>query len=236
MTLATLPGRVDTGLQTTMQTSLFDSGPLECADLTASAFWLDETSWILYEPGWLTGSDRLFEDLRVRTPWRATERPMYDRVVRVPRLIATLERNDEASSNLLETVYQGVSRVLGEKFSSVGLNYYRTGSDSVAWHRDRLGQRGRPTVVALVSVGSPRTLAVRPYRKSTAKTAETSQTTATTRATGSRRWKLGHGDLLVMGGACQQRWEHAVPKERGTGARISLAFRARSSRKGPRLQ
>lgn len=218
-----------------MQGSLFESGNLTCVDITASPTWLDETSWVLYQPRWLAGSNQLFETLRVETAWRATERPMYDRVVRVPRLIATVQRSELSATDALQTVYSGISHAFEENFSSVGLNYYRTGSDSVAWHRDRLGKRGRPTLVALVSVGSPRTLALRPHRQIGSKTAETSATTAATMATSRHRWQLGHGDLLVMGGACQQRWEHAVPKERGAGARISLAFRARSAHEGPRI-
>ena len=37
---------------------------------------------------------------------------------------------------------------------------------------------------------------------------------------------LGQGDLLVMGGACQHQWEHAVPKvARTAGPRLSIMFR-----------
>ena len=36
----------------------------------------------------------------------------------------------------------------------------------------------------------------------------------------------GHGDLLVMGGACQMGWEHAVPPVRGpVGGRLSVQWR-----------
>ena len=47
----------------------------------------------------------------------------------------------------------------------------------------------------------------------------------------SRRYEIGHGDLLVMGGSCQRTWEHAVPKTaRATGPRISVQFRPRGVR------
>lgn len=235
MTLATLPGPADSALQTILQPSIFDGGHVACSDISEPALWLDDTSWVLRQANWLAGSAALFEELRVTTDWRATERPMYDRVVEVPRLIATIDRREVNCSRALETVFCGISAALGEKFSSVGLNYYRTGSDSVAWHRDRIGRRGRPTVVALVSLGSPRTLAVRRYRESAPKTAQTSGTTAATVDSASHRWRLGHGDLLILGGACQHHWEHAVPKERHVGPRISLAFRAHSTHEGPRL-
>ena len=85
---------------------------------------------------------------------------------------------------------------LGEPFVTAGLCLYRDGRDSVAWHGDTFG-RGltHDTMVAIVSVGSPRALLLRP------------------RGGGSAlRYEVGHGDLIVMGGSCQRTWEHAVPK------------------------
>ena len=37
-------------------------------------------------PGWVTGADVLFDTVLESAPWKAFERPMYDRVVDVPRL------------------------------------------------------------------------------------------------------------------------------------------------------
>jgi alkylated DNA repair dioxygenase AlkB len=102
---------------------------------------------------------------------------------------------------------------LGEPFSSVGLCLYRDGRDSVAWHGDTFGRGStEDTMVAIVSLGAPRTLALRP-RKGGGPV---------------RRHTVGHGDLLVMGGSCQRTWEHSVPKTaRPVGPRISAQFRAR---------
>jgi alkylated DNA repair dioxygenase AlkB len=36
---------------------------------------------------------------------------------------------------------------------------------------------------------------------------------------------LAAGDLLVMGGACQHEWEHAVPKVAAAGARMGITQR-----------
>jgi hypothetical protein len=50
----------------------------------------------------------------------------------------------------------------------------------------------------------------------------------------SRRYEIGHGDLLVMGGSCQRTWEHAVPKTaRWVGPRLSVQFRPRGVRLSP---
>jgi 2OG-Fe(II) oxygenase superfamily len=91
-----------------------------------------------------------------------------------------------------------------------GLCYYRDGGDSVAWHGDTIGRGStEDTMVAIISVGAARTLALRP------------------RGGGPTiRYEVGHGDLLVMGGSCLRTWEHAVPKtHRPIGPRISIQFR-----------
>jgi alkylated DNA repair dioxygenase AlkB len=80
--------------------------------------------------------------------------------------------------------------VLGEPFRTVGLCLYRDGSDSVAWHGDRIGRsRTEDTLVAIVSLGAPRPFRLRPKGGGR-----------------SRKFELGRGDLLVMGGSCQRTW------------------------------
>ena len=95
-------------------------------------------------------------------------------------------------------------------FDSLGANLYRDGRDSVAWHGDTIGRgRHEDTLVAIVSLGHPRALLLRPRGGGA-----------------SHRFVLGHGDLLVMGGSCQRTWEHAVPKTtRAVGPRVSIQFR-----------
>lgn len=222
MVLTTLDAPVVTDLQASMQTSLFGSAQLSCGPIGSPTHTLDDESSILFAPGWLDGSDLVFDRLRDEMPWRAMERPMYDRIVPVPRLICTIDVDSLPQGHPLRTITHELEKGLKTRFSSIGLNFYRTGEDSVAWHRDSIYKTQRPSTVALVSLGSPRTLAVRPHEQYRSKTAETTRITP---ATG-RRWRLGHGDLLVMSGRCQRDWEHCVPKERAVGPRISLAFRS----------
>ena len=111
-------------------------------------------------------------------------------------------------STLLDRLGRALRRYYGHPFDSVGCNYYRTGADSVAWHGDRMRLVQVDPVVAIVSVGAPRPFLLRP------------------RGGGpSRSFLLGHGDLLVMGGASQHDWEHAVPKVALAGPRISITYR-----------
>jgi alkylated DNA repair dioxygenase AlkB len=104
---------------------------------------------------------------------------------------------------------------LGEPFRSAGLCLYRDGRDSVAWHGDTIGRgRTEDTMVAILSLGTPRALLLRPRSGGA-----------------SLRYEVGHGDLLVMGGSCQRTWEHAVPKtSQAIGSRISVQFRPRGVR------
>jgi len=233
------PGPVDRSLQAGLQGSLFGAGAVSCGLVTASFDPLDPFSGTLFEPSWVAGSDTVFETLRDEMPWRAMQRPMYDRVVSVPRLICSVTPSQFERTHPLAVITVALEKALNVSFSSIGLNFYRTGSDSVAWHRDSIAGTRSPLTVALVAVGSPRTLAMRRFQPSAhrncSKPAETTRSPGVTPASAPRRWRLGHGDLLVMGGHCQSSWEHSVPKERGAGPRISLAFRSEDPPKGPRL-
>lgn len=177
---------------------------------------LGRGAWVDVLPGWVRGADALFERLAEGVEWRAEQREMYERVVAVPRLLAYFGEGAELPDPVLTEMRESLSSYyraeLREPFVTAGLCLYRDGNDSVAWHGDRIG-RGRleNTMVAIVSVGEPRALTLRPIGGG-----ETV------------RYALGHGDLLVMGGSCQRTWEHAVPKTaRPVGPRISIQFRPR---------
>jgi alkylated DNA repair dioxygenase AlkB len=182
---------------------------------------LTRGAWVDVRPGWLagTGAADLFGRLVDQVPWRAEKRQMYDRVVDVPRLLCFYGEQDVLPDPALEAARSALSahyrRELGEPFVTAGLCLYRDGRDSVAWHGDTIGRGSQEdTMVAIVSLGSPRALALRPRGGGPA-----------------RRYELGHGDLIVMGGSCQRTWEHAVPKTaRPTGPRISIQFRPQGVR------
>jgi len=178
---------------------------------------LTHGAWIDVLPGWLSGADSLFAFLAESVAWHAERRQMYEQVVSVPRLLARFAETDPLPHPVLTRARAALSAhyatELGEPFRTAGLCYYRDGRDSVAWHGDRFGRgRSQDTMVAILSVGEPRSLLLRP------------------RGGGpSVRQSLGHGDLLVMGGSCQRTWDHAVPKSpKPIGPRISVQFRPRN--------
>lgn len=98
----------------------------------------------------------------------------------------------------------------GTSFNAVLLNLYRTGRDSVAWHRDAEPALGPDPVVASISLGAVRRFRLKHVRD--------------------RSLTLGldlpHGSLLVMGRGSQRHWLHALPKTaRPVAPRLNLTFR-----------
>jgi alkylated DNA repair dioxygenase AlkB len=171
-------------------------------------------AWVDVLPGWMHGSDAVFETL-LEIDWRADSRQMYDNVVAVPRLLRWYGGDEPLPHPTLVEAKAALNahyaEELGEEFITAGMCLYRDGKDSVAWHGDTLGRSSRhDTMVAILSLGAPRYLSLRP------------------KAGGHEtiRFPLGHGDLIVMGGSCQRTWEHAILKTaKPVGPRISVQFR-----------
>ena len=185
---------------------------------------LTRGAWVDLRRSWLTGSGDVFGRLLQLVPWRAEKRHMYDKVVAVPRLLCFYGEDAPLPDPVLTAAREALNAhygsELGEPFRTAGLCLYRDGRDSVAWHGDTIGRgKTEDTMVAIVSLGTPRPLLLRPVKGGV--------------GGGSRppRFEVGHGDLLVMGGSCQRTWEHAVPKtSQPVGPRISVQFRPRGVR------
>jgi alkylated DNA repair dioxygenase AlkB len=204
-------------MDTALQASLLDldeepvPGPL---GRTVRRTRLAHGAWVDIRPGWMAGAAVLFDRLRETVPWREERRRMYERVVDVPRLLCFYAEDEPLPDPALLAARDALTEHywtdLREPLCTTGLCLYRDGRDSVAWHGDRIGRGStEDTVVAILSLGAPRALLLRPRGGRPA-----------------LRHELGHGDLLVMGGSCQRTWEHAVPKTaRATGPRISVQFR-----------
>src|ERR1700722_2091491 len=209
-------------MSTTVQESLLDvAGEPALGDLAAAVQRVPLTrgAWVDLRPGWLEGSAAVFAALTETVPWRGGKRDMYERTGDGPRLLCFYGEDEPlpgpALTGALAALNAHYGAELGEPFRTAGLCLYRDGRDSVAWHGDTIGRGSREdTMVAILSLGTPRALLLRP------------------RGGGrSLRFEIGHGDLLVMGGSCQRTWEHAVPKTaKAIGARISVQFRPRGVR------
>ncbi len=188
---------------------------------------LTDGAWIDVRPAWLSGADALFDRLSSEVPWRAERRRMYERTVDVPRLLSFYGEGEPLPHPALDDAHDALNAhyedELGEPFRTAGLCLYRDGRDSVAWHGDTIGRsRTEDTMVAILSVGAPRPLLLRPRGGCGTGSGGAGRTL---------RHNLGHGDLIVMGGSCQRTWEHAIPKTtKPVGPRISIQFRPRGVR------
>lgn len=178
---------------------------------------LDQEAWVDQVPGWVVGQDALFQVLEATTGWHSQRRKMYDRVVDVPRLVARVPE-DGRGHPVLGAMREALSRRYGVAFGEPTLALYRGGSDSVAWHRDRVLRDMESAFVAVVSLGGLRRFQLRPHGGGR-----------------SRSLTVGSGDVVVMGGACQRTWEHCVPKLRHAEPRMAIMFRHPSRYEAPEL-
>lgn len=171
---------------------------------------LDKESWLLIARDWLLGADTLLAELIERVNWRQGRRYVYERMLDDPRLSRHYSRDDALPHPVLSEIGERLDTLLGVALHGPGCNYYRDGRDSVAWHADRELRELEDTRIAIVTLGARRPFLVRGF----------------SRREKTRNLAPGSGDLLVMGGASQMHWQHAVPKSKHSGPRVSCTWRA----------
>lgn len=171
----------------------------------------------------LPEADRAFGRLQAETPWRQESITLFGKRYRQPRLSAWYGDMGKTycysglllhplpwTETLISLKTQVEARV-GAPFNSVLVNYYRDGQDSMGWHSDDEPELGSHPVIASLSLGASRRFCLRHRSRSELAKVEL--------------W-LSHGSLLVMAGATQHYWQHAVPKTmKAIGPRINLTFR-----------
>ena len=191
------------------QTDLFAQGrPRLDPEAVLERCVLDRLCWVDTAHRWLRGGDELLATLAGSLTWTTAQRPMYGRIVAEPRLGASARPGAPGTPAVVGAAAKALSFLYGEPLGSVWVNYYRGGDDSVAWHSDKVSRKQANPTVAILSLGGPRRFMLRPRF-----------------GRGSLSFTLASGDLLVMGGACQHRWEHSVPKVSFAPPRMSITFR-----------
>lgn len=179
---------------------------------------------IAFDPQWLPSgeADVLLQRLLDEVPWETHRIRMFGRVVDSPRLSCWI--GDPGASYrysgtrfephpwppALQPVRERLARELGVAFDSVLANRYRNGRDAMGWHRDDEPELGPEPVIASLSLGASRRFRLK----------------ADAAAVPPLTLELPHGSLLVMRGATQSRFRHALPRTaRPVGERINLTFR-----------
>jgi alkylated DNA repair dioxygenase AlkB len=164
----------------------------------------------------------LFAALLEQTPWRQERIEVWGKVHEQPRLTSWHgdPGTDYAYSGVtlatcpwtpvLARLRRDIEAATGHRYNSVLLNLYRDQNDGVGWHSDNERELGGEPVIASLSLGETRSFRLRHHA----------------RAHPPLSIDLTDGSLLLMAGATQRYWQHAVPKERREkGPRINLTFR-----------
>ena len=176
---------------------------------------------LVYAPDWLDpdAASTLFEALRKGLPWERHRITVYGRSLDAPRLSCWIGDAAYTYSGTrfephpwpaaLDRVRERLERELDAGFNSVLANLYRDGNDRLGFHRDSEPELGPEPLIASISLGATRRFRLRERK-----------------GRGSYGIDLEHGSLLVMAGATQRNWLHAVPPTaRVVGPRINLTFR-----------
>jgi alkylated DNA repair dioxygenase AlkB len=165
----------------------------------------------------------LFNNLIKKITWRQDKIKIFGKLIDQPRLTAfygdaskpysysgiimnPVDWNDD-----LLFIKTRIEPVAMCQFSSVLLNYYRDGNDSMGWHADDEKELGVNPVIASVSFGETRMFQMKHrVRKDIHKL----------------NIPLPSGSLLLMKGITQHNWLHQIPKtSRKLAPRINLTFR-----------
>ena len=169
-----------------------------------------------------TDANRLLRGLRDDIPWEVHRIRLFGREHASPRLscwIGDPGTGYRYSGSTFEPqpwlpeLLRLRERLSGEfdvSFNSVLANLYRDGRDCMGWHSDDEAELGPAPVIASVSLGATRRFMLKHRGESQRKLEIT----------------LPHGSLLVMSGATQRNYRHALPRTaKLVGERINLTFR-----------
>ncbi|MCK6598647.1 MAG: alpha-ketoglutarate-dependent dioxygenase AlkB [Bdellovibrionaceae bacterium] len=170
-------------------------------------------------------SKNYFSSLQKEIMWDQKHIVLFGKRVLQPRLTAWYGDNDKSyrysgvtltptpwTKNLLEIKHKIESTYTygSWKFTSVLLNQYRNGQDSMGWHRDNEKELGLNPTIASISLGATRKFLLRDREKKEKPIAI----------------NLPSGSLVIMAGETQKFWEHCIPKTtQEVGSRINLTFR-----------
>lgn len=185
---------------------------------------LDDRCWIDVVRGFVPLGDEVHDELRDQVAWEQNKVFRYERWVPEPRL-GGYQRGGDRHPALAET-QAWISARYHTPFDGVALAQYRHAADSVGFHRDRELRWLDNTVIAALTLGAQRPWLLKPL---TGRRSSTDDDLG-----GAIDLSPASGDLLVMGGATQAGWLHAVPKTRhAVRSRISAQWRW-TSRRGER--
>ena len=193
-------------------------------DAAVERLQLDDTAWVDVVRGWIPReqADEIGAHLLDTVAWQTSALFRYDHFVEERRLGAAWAR--DRGMALPHEALAEATRVLqhtyGVTFDGFGMIQYRDGGDGQAFHRDTDMRWLEDTVIAILTFGQERPWQLRP--RENRRLADSPGKGAT------HELSPASGDLIVMGGSCQDGWEHSVPycpERRDLAPRVSIQWR-----------
>lgn len=178
---------------------------------------------IKYMENWLMPDEAksLFHELIHEVNWQSEEIMMFGKKIIVPRKVAWFGEKDALYRysgvvhhplpwrSSLKHLQERLAQEHNIQTNSVLCNLYRDGQDYMGWHQDNEKELGKNPVIASISLGTSRKFI---FRKK-----ETNEKHSII---------LDSGSLLIMKDACQEEWQHSLPKMTFIDEhRINLTFR-----------
>jgi alkylated DNA repair dioxygenase AlkB len=178
---------------------------------------------VRYWEEWMSKMDaqQVFRSLHSAIDWKQEEVTLFGKKHILSRLTAWYGDRPfpysysgkswlaQAWTSELQALKNKLEQTTGETFNSCLLNFYHNGSESMGWHSDNEASLVQDATIASISIGASRTFCFKHRRNKTKVDIE-----------------LGNGSLLLMEGALQQHWLHALPKRlKIKEPRINLTFR-----------
>lgn len=187
-------------------------------------FELPDNSILEYYPSFFSAENAnlFFEKLYNEIPWQQDKITVFNKTHNQPRLTALFGNEGKPYTYsgitmqphkwtpLLMFIKNEVENICNTHFTTVLLNLYRNGNDSMGYHADNERELGINPVIASVSFGAERIIH---FQHNTNKSNKL-------------KIALEHGSLLLMKGEIQNFYKHQIPKTtQQVGARINLTFR-----------
>ncbi|MBB3046309.1 alkylated DNA repair dioxygenase AlkB [Litorivivens lipolytica] len=171
---------------------------------------------------YVTDQQALYQQLCDECQWSQPAVFLFGKRHKVPRLNAFygdsgveyrysgLTHRAEGWPASLQMLKTRIDSLLGTRFNTVLLNWYRDGGDTMGYHADDEAVLGPEPTIASISLGAPRRFVMKRRNDPKVK----------------REVMLEGGSLPVMAGRFQHDWLHAVPAARRVReGRINLTFR-----------
>ncbi len=164
---------------------------------------------IVLREAFLEHPDSMFTELRDSIEWDERMNARKTASFGVPYDYSGITYPQTEMPSCLLPVCKKIAQEIGFTPNNCLMNFYLDGNSTMGFHSDSTQELEGGTGVAIISLGAERHIC---YRSK-----EDKQHKVT--------YLLKNGALLYMDSLVQDNWMHAIPKEPGSGERISLTFR-----------